>query len=312
MKKILFIYFLLLQNEVLFSQTYWTEDFGAGCNTGQLATNYSGINGNWNLTLTDTNGTVANEWYISASSSNNGAGSCSSSCDFGGPNNQTLHIGNVAGSPGAALFCPNGDCGESYDATGCSGSDCVFTSKRIESPIIDLTGKSGLQMSFIYMHGGVPGTDFGRIWFFDGTNWNADTIPPSTDGMPCSQFGIWTYLMLDLPAYADNNPNFRIGFEWKNNNDGNGNDPAFSVDDIKIGNGFNAQAEFSTNEFSYIVNENEIQLFYPFPINTEVYDLSGKLVASYTNQNSIPIIKSGLFLIRVISGDFHTAFKVST
>src|SRR5688572_30473870 len=164
---ILTVFSLLCLIKTSFSQTYWTEDFGngTGCNQAQEAIVYSGTSGNWTISLTGSNGTNANEWFISSTSSNNGAGTCDVGCPSS--NNQTLHIGNVSTSPSAFFFCPTGDCGAAYDDTDTT----TKTSKRIESPVINLTGLSSVEMSFIYMLKGQTSFDYGRLWFFDGVNW---------------------------------------------------------------------------------------------------------------------------------------------
>ena len=82
-----------------------------------------------------------------------------------------LHVGNIAGSPSAFIFCPPGDCGAAYDAGGwCSiaGTDeSTETDIRAESPTINCSGQSGITLCFTYMENG------------DGTLDNT----PSSDGI---------------------------------------------------------------------------------------------------------------------------------
>lgn len=290
------------------TQTFWVEDFGSGtsCNDTQFATIYSGTNGNWTMSQTGNNGVNSNEWYISAASSNAGAGTCDLFCPSG--NNNTLHIANVSGSPAAPLFCPNGDCSAAYDDSDIS----TETSKRIESPIINLTGINSAQMSFIYMMKGQAGYDFGRVWFYDGTNWVSDTIPPQTSG--CSFYKTWTYIVVDLPAFANNNPNFKVGFEWKNNGDAIANDPSLSIDNITIAQSFNSVNE-QTNRFpfTYVVSENLVN--FTFPENSkckiELYDLTGKLISS-DYKSFIELGNNGIYLINVWVDDERYSVKVSS
>jgi len=290
-----------------FSQTYWVEDFGTGssCNIAQVATAYSGTNGSWTISQTGTNGAFANEWYISAVSSNNGAGSCEVSCP--NSNNQTLHVANVPGSPGAALFCPTGDCGAAYDDV----DNTAATSKRIESPTINLTGISSAQMSFIYIMKGQSGFDFVRVWFFDGVNWVADTIPPQTSG--CSFYSTWTYMVVNLPSFADNNPDFKVGFEWQNNGDGIATDPSLSIDNITIAQSFASVSENPEEPpFTYTISENYVN--FSFADNSEhkleLYDLTGKLLAG-THLSAIRLENDGIYLINVIVNGERYSVKVS-
>ena len=58
-----------------FSQIFWTEDFGTGCNTGIPANGLSTANGTWTVDNTiGFNEVYANDWFISAHVNNNGAG----------------------------------------------------------------------------------------------------------------------------------------------------------------------------------------------------------------------------------------------
>src|SRR5687767_803135 len=75
---------------------FWTEDFGTGCNRGQLASAYTGTNGSWTISNTGVNENAPNNWFISATSSGTAVGSCNQNCALGGTTNRTLHVGNPA------------------------------------------------------------------------------------------------------------------------------------------------------------------------------------------------------------------------
>lgn len=72
----LLLVFLLL-SKMFFGQTVtvWSEDFGNGCNQGQLANGFSSANGTWSVTNQGVNEASANEWYVSATEQI-GAGDC--------------------------------------------------------------------------------------------------------------------------------------------------------------------------------------------------------------------------------------------
>ena len=163
-----------------------------------------------------------------------GAGVCGDGCIANGAlNNQTLHVGSV----GVGL-CPGGDCGAAYNAGG-TGQ----TNKRVESPVIDCSGRSNLQLTFNYMHYGEAGLDEASLVYYDGSTWTNLVSPlPQTlccGGASCGGLfaqGMWsaTPYSVNLPASANNNANVRIGFRWNNDANNSGADPSFAVDDITI------------------------------------------------------------------------------
>lgn len=305
MKNLYFLFFLF--PFTLNAQIYWTEDFGTGsnsCNDTQFAVNFSGSNGSWTVTQTGVNGINANEWYISSTSSSSVAGSCETGCSVS--YNQTLHVANISTSPGALLFCPAGDCGPAYD----DSDNTTATSKRIESPTINLSGINSAQMSFVYIHKGQSGFDEVRLWFFDGSLWHADSILPMTAG--CAPTSTWTYLVVDLPSYADNNPNFKIGFEWKNNGDGIALDPSVSIDNIRIANSFLSSNEKEEMPFTYVVNDGKI--YFDFNQNLsyqiDLFDLAGKEVLLKGTSSIIELPQTGIYLARVILNNQTYVVKV--
>lgn len=211
--------------------TFWTETFGtASCAArGTLANGFNSGNGAWTQT-NGANGSLANEWYVSPTEANMGSGVCSDGCVSNGAlTNSTLHLSAVGG------LCGTPDCGSAYDAT--NGNN--ITDKRVESPVINCSGQTGITLSFLYIGNGQTTLDNTIIWYFDGISWNV-LFDPNASGL-CGAFcglgicqGVWTPLSIALPASADNNPNVRIGFQWVNNGDGIGSDPSFGVDDITL------------------------------------------------------------------------------
>ena len=126
---------------------FWTENFGLGCNLGQLATAYAGPNGSWTVASTGTNAGSANVWYISATENGNNAGVCGSGCG----SDRSLHLGSVsvlgaAADPGAAYYE-----GVSFL---CGFFPCGATNKRVDSPTIDCTGLYDITFAFNYIEGG--------------------------------------------------------------------------------------------------------------------------------------------------------------
>lgn len=216
---------LCLSGAAMGQTPFWTEDFGSGCNSGQLVTAYSGPNGAWTVTNTGTNASGANVWYVSAKENGNAAGQCGSGCGT----DRTLHVGNVQ-----ILFIqPDGGAAYYDGGIGCGGFlPCASTSRRVESPVINCSAYTSPSVTFLYLEGG-NAIDNATLWYYDGTSWSQLQDLPKTP-LACSPQGQWTSLTVSLPASASNNPSMRIGFQWINNDDGVATDPSFAVDDIVV------------------------------------------------------------------------------
>ena len=227
MKKLLLISSLFFAT--ISNAQFWTEGFGTGCNSGTQASGYVSSNGTWTVTSTGTNDSYADIWFVSSKCSNTGAANCAAGCS--NSNNATLHVGNAA----IPLVSVPADSAATY-LTGvfCSSfAICSVTHKRVESPVINCSGHTGITISFVYIEGGEASDDDATLWYYDGTSWaQIDALAKTT--VCASTSGIWTSFTTSLPASADNNPNVKIGFQWTNDNDSQGTDPSFAVDNISL------------------------------------------------------------------------------
>ncbi len=228
MKKLLLAFApaLFLSLNLLAQSPFWSEDFGTGCNQGQLVTAYSSLNGSWTVSSTGTNAATSNMWYVSSMERNTGEGNCGIS---GCASNQTLHVGNqlvsgIAADQGAAYY-------EGLDGF-CGFFPCGSTSKRVESPVIDCSGQTSIEMNFLYIEGGNT-IDNATVWYYNGSAWSLLQNTPKTS-TGCAPQGTWTARTIALPASAENNPGVKIGFQWINNDDADATDPSFAVDDIVL------------------------------------------------------------------------------
>ncbi len=204
--------------------TLYTEGFGTGCDQYQLANGLNPGAGTWTTFNTGVNETYPNEWFISATEAGMGNGNCGDGCLATGGNNRTLHIG------GNSALGPFGDPGAAYLANpGISNTDV-----RAESPTINCTGHNTINLSFLYILGGVPSSDYVEVQYSsdNGTSWSVVSTPAQTP-TTCSPQGTWGSLNVALPASANNNPNVKIGFRWQNV-DGTGADPSVAIDDILV------------------------------------------------------------------------------
>jgi hypothetical protein len=234
MKKKIASLILALTPALLFAQTpFWTEDFGVventnNCDQGKLATTYTGPNGSWTMAITGPEADTPNSWFVSAQEQGSAVGTCGSTC---GGNNRTLHLSNTTSlgqdvDGGAYYF-------EAMDML-CGLIPCGATSRRVQSPTINCSGKTDITLSFKYIEGG-NAIDNATLWYSsdNGTNWTqlADMAKTADCG---GGRGIWTAYSIALPASANNNSNVKIGFQWINNEDSDATDPSVAVDDIVL------------------------------------------------------------------------------
>ncbi len=303
MKKLYSLSALVLLAGVSHAQAFWTEDFGTGCNRGQLASAYTGTNGAWTIGLPGANGNVANTWYVSATSANTGAGNCADNCNFNAVTNATLHVSNVT-IVIPSFLTVNADTGASYFSGGFSSFGYTAnTSCRAESPMINCTGQTNISVSFIYLENGDAANDDASLVFSadGGTTWSVIDALAKTN--TCSGAGEWTSFTATLPATADNNANVKIGFMWVNNDDGAGTDPSFSVDDIALTPGSSGIAAAAATPFNVFADNNEIVI----NANGAQYnvlgitDMLGRSVSFSRNANRLQLdnVQPGAYVVSV-------------
>ena len=78
MKKLLTLIpsLLLLSSLNGSAQVFWTESFETGAATGLEVSSYSGPNGAWTLSVTGSEGSEPNRWYVSCQEAGQLAGVC--------------------------------------------------------------------------------------------------------------------------------------------------------------------------------------------------------------------------------------------
>ena len=211
--------------------TIWSEDFGTGCNQGQLAGAYSGTNGSWTVVDATSGNNAANKFYVSATEAGMGAGNCGDGCLATGGTNATLHVGGVD-----VVFqnfvITEMDPGAAYNSGGISSFGFQsITDIKVESPAIAVSGYENLSLSFNYMEGGAMALDNATLLYHNGTSWSLLTDLAKTTVCGTGQ-GRWAAYTVALPAPTG--PNIKVGFHWVNNDDGAGSDPSFAVDDIVV------------------------------------------------------------------------------
>lgn len=304
---------------------FWTEDFvPVNGNANGFANGYIGANaGTWTVTTLPGNNTsgVANVWYISCQEASVLPDYCGGTC-LGVPSPSTPLIGQSLHISSGIV----GDVGGLYMETGSSQTD---TELRVESPAIDCSGQSGLILSFNYIEFGDGLNDNAQVWYFDGLTWSMLSDMPKTmcgdasgtcNPIVCNGLsqGYWTAYSVALPASADNNPNVKIGFYWKNIDDGTATDPSVAVGRIQIGNGTttdNSEINTYSKNKDALIAQNLPNPFnyrtlinYHIPANSKnahllIYDAWGMLIQSVklksVNKGSVEILtddfKAGVY-----------------
>lgn len=245
--KVIYSFFTFILSFSLFpnivSAQFWTEDFSVtNVVAGGEANGYVGNNpGAWSITTLPGNnaGGFPNIWYIACTEASMQPNNCGDVCPpvpLPPPTPfvaQSLHIGT-------GLL---GDNGALYVETGGFLTD---TELRAESPTINCTGQTNINLSFNYIEFGEGVNDNAQVWYFDGATWSMLADMPKTlcgdgSGGPCNTLtcdglsqGYWTAFSIALPASADNNPNVKIGFYWKNIDDGAATDPSVAIGSIEL------------------------------------------------------------------------------
>ncbi|MCX6296250.1 MAG: T9SS type A sorting domain-containing protein [Bacteroidetes bacterium] len=309
-KKIYLIILLIASSYIAKAQVFWTEDFGTGCNQGQLASAFTGANGAWSIASTGTNDATANTFYVGAQEAGNSVGACGTGCI--GTVDASLHVGNIA----VALASLAADGGASY-FSGVAGACaalgiCATTNKRAQSPLINCSGRSTITISFNYIENGDLAIDDASIWYSvdGGTTWLLLNNMAKT-ALTCAPQGTWTAYSFSLPATANNNANVKIGFNWTNNDDGAGTDPSFAVDDIvltaAVSTGISNVAPISLEVFSNggiitINSSDAVKLL-------GVFDVLGRNITTSLENNMINLEAqpSGVYFVRIESkGQVYT------
>jgi gliding motility-associated-like protein len=218
------------------AQPFWSENFNTTCASGCRPATYTtgpntgGAKGFWTVDTLGPQGANANDWFISYAEPGKAEGFCT---DFLKSNNGTLHISSST------------DTGAVYTKGGAAGGD---SEKRIKSPTINCTGKSGIKLQFNFICKGDAVTHVDHCdleYSMDGTNWAP--LQTNLTANDCSKPGevMWQLVTIALPASADNNPNVKIGFHWKNSST-TGLNPSFAVDSIRL----SSSSPLTTNPIS--------------------------------------------------------------
>ncbi len=175
----------------------------------------------WTLnTFTGVNGVDHNFWAISDGE----GGVASGICGTGTNGDSTLHIVPLANPNGRATYAVGGNCG---------AGPCPQTNVRAASPFISTVGYSSLTLEFDFISLGDALLDNAALLYNDGTGWAV--LIPSIKSLNCSAgVGRWQQQTVLLPPSTSGITNLQIGFNWTNNDDGNGSNPSVAINNVRI------------------------------------------------------------------------------
>jgi hypothetical protein len=177
--------------------------------------NFESGSGSWTL---NTGGSGQNQWQVNSEYLGY-SGFIDDTPDqpgtfTGGPQSTYMHITNTSICSGLAVCNANFDTGSSSNR-----------SASITTPIVT-TGYTNVNLQFYYLCAGAAGISFGIVEYSTdgGTTWTA------ASGQ-YSDVTVWTEVNITNAAF-NNQSSLKFRFRWQNGS--SGNDPAFSVDEVKI------------------------------------------------------------------------------
>lgn len=325
MKIAIFICLLISTSFSLNAQIFWVENFD-GDSTSLAASDYSGTNGYWTMSILGEEGNEPNTWYVSCREAGHIAGACQSfvcgsTPDLGG----TLHISfnDASSDDGGALYAEYADwCGH-----------LCTTDRMAESPIINCSGRIGINLHFYYISGsdseGTWGYAIGSVWYSTdgGTTWSFLAIPPATAHCGSGQ-SLWSDYRIMLPESANNNPSVKIGFRWSNT-DINPNHigpvgVSFAVDSVSLtAQNSTGIAAINNKANSYWSSQqgNDIIVSSALPVdatlNLAIYNAAGNAVikdiwtiGETTKQYNGSNLASGLYVIKLTNNNATSVLKL--
>lgn len=179
---------------------------------------------NWNLnTPTGTNGVDNNFWQVNDDES----GMSPSVCGSAGQNNKTLHITSVAQFASGAAYDAGGLCGILY---------CPETNMAASSPDINTSGATNLVLRYDFIGAGDALLDnaSSHISANGGSSYSVLDASLKSNNSGCGGQGRWTSRSYNLANTYIGLSNFKIRFNWTNNDDGAGTDPSVALNNVLL------------------------------------------------------------------------------
>jgi gliding motility-associated-like protein len=180
----------------------------------------------WNITLQPgTNDANANIWKINDEE----GGVAPPGCGVAGNGDNTLHVGcQGATCIGTGAIYYSGDAG-GFGLPGATDIRAAYLNP------ISTVSETNLEFVFDWIGVGQAGQDFTEIEYSidGGATWVA--FWTQTPGATCGTGqGQWAEETVNLPVATENQADLRFAFHWVNDNDANGTDPSFAVNNLRL------------------------------------------------------------------------------
>lgn len=178
----------------------------------------------WTLNIsTGTNGADPNFWTISG----NEGGVAPGGCGVANNGNATLHVTSVFNPTGGAAYDAGGLCGVLY---------CPQTNAAAESANISTTGANNLVITYDFIGAGQGLIDNASSFYSinGGSTYTSLDASLKSINTGCGAQGKWTQRSYYLPANCVGLSNFKIRFNWTNDDDGVGTDPSVAINNVLL------------------------------------------------------------------------------
>jgi len=209
----MFFIYMLLSNKGVTQTTIWFEDFESGGSSWTFTPNTS--DNRWIVNNVYAGGTymaLGMMPYPVPDVADQSLGITNY------PNSNYLHILNMDDVMGLGGAAAAGIVNANYSAGISSSNENAISSN------IDLTSHTNIKVSYWWLcQGGSISKGTISYSIDNGTTWN---VLGSHSGS-----AQWVYVSHDLPITANNQPNFKLKINWT---DQDGDDPPFSIDDIRV------------------------------------------------------------------------------
>ncbi|MFN8286625.1 MAG: T9SS type A sorting domain-containing protein [Chitinophagales bacterium] len=183
----------------------------------------------WTLnTSTGTNDPDHNYWAINDDESGVAPGGCGVAAN----GDSTLFITSIAQTVTGAAY----DAGSAGFCGSIPGLHCTNTSMAASSPNINTAGATNLVLQYDFIGNGQTNKDYGSSLYSLNGGSSYVSLDPLLRSVNtgCGGQGKWTQRSYNLPSTANNLSNFKIRFNWVNDDDGAGSDPSVALNNVLL------------------------------------------------------------------------------
>ena len=190
---------------------------------------FNGIH-NWTLNVsTGANDPDHNFWQVT----DDEGGVAPTGCGAASNGDATLHVTSVVNPTGGAAY----DAGSQGLCSQLPGIIfCTTTNQAANSPNLNTTGATNLVLQYDFIGGGQNTVDVGSSQYSinGGTNYTSLDASLRSINTGCGGQGKWTQRSYNLPTNCVGLNNFKVGFNWMNNDDAAGTDPSIAINNVLL------------------------------------------------------------------------------